>query len=245
MGTSASYDTPPAWGNLKRQAGIAASAVGPERCRNLVNGFVGGNGGASSFARGGGLTGGGGAARRVAGGLAGFVSEVGRSSLDAALRGWGLAELIGRPAGEILEAIIDRCGTDGATLEEVDARNALSDVMHERLDAATTAADVEAILAATADQEGLIDLLADFFGLYVFHAFCRSFWGHVAEKEGADRADGLMGEVRDYIVSAVENATVDVDVTRIDWLGAEGQRLAADIFERTLRVFGWDGEGKV
>lgn len=245
MGTSASYAAPPAWADNKRQAvQTAAAGSNREKAAEALRGFIGGNGGASSFARGGGRTGTGGSARTAARRLGAFIGGVAQDGLSATLSEWGLDDLVGGPAAEILAGIVDRCGSGGETLEDVDARSAMSDLMSERFEDAATPDEVEERLVETADREGLTGLLADFFGLYVYHAFSRSFWGHVSEREGSDRADALMAQVHDFIRSSVNLTTVEADPSGIDWLGREGQRMAADLFEATLRVFGWNGRGE-
>jgi len=131
MGTSTGYDAPPSWGPLKgdvtRTAG--AGSLTPDKAGQLLSDFLRHNGGADRMARGGGgggTVGGGGAARAVASRLGAFISTVGSAGLAEALRQIGLSDLAGRPVGEILNAILDRVGGASSTIDEVDARAALS-----------------------------------------------------------------------------------------------------------------------
>lgn len=242
MGTSASYSAPPSWGPLKAEVTrIAGAGVPtPEQIAGVLSTFVGGNGGASGLARGSGGGAGriarGGPARAVAGRLGAFVSDVRSVGLSEALRRAGLEDLIGKPVGEILNGLLDRLGGSASTLDDVDARTALARVREELLDAATSSEEVERILADQAVN--LEQLLEMFFGFYLFEVFCRVFFERLVQRVGETRAQSFLGQILDYVRSALRNRAHGRTLAGISGTETERDALVSDIMESTLRVFG-------
>ena len=239
MGTSTNYDAPPSWGPLKSQVTRLAGEIAPSpvRVAELVRDFIAQNGGAAAVARGGGTLGSGKAAQASARSLAGFVSLASDVGLAEALRRSGLQELIGRPVTDIILGLVDYCTGPGASIDEVDARNALSQLFDEILGDATDASEVEAILSGVGEGSDLAELLEKFFGNYLCEQFCRVFYERLVKKHGDDRARSFLDEIRGFVRSALANHVVGVNVTRVDWFGDQGRRVADDIMEQTLRVF--------
>lgn len=241
MGTSTSYSAPPTWGDLKGDVTRAAGEgpLTPNRAGQLIQSFIAHNGGAQAIS---GRTGTGGtvaqgrAARSIAGRVGGFISDVARLGLDGALQSSGLADLIGRPAREILSGLLDRLGGESSTIDEVDARMALSRLQDKYFGDAKTPEELEQLLSQQGDQVDI--LLQDFFGFYLFEVFCRVFFERLIRKHGDTRAYSFLGEIEDFIRSTLTNRSMRYDVKRLGWNGTEGEALISDIMETTLRVFG-------
>lgn len=243
MGTSTSYTAPPSWGELKGDVTRAASSgpLTPGVARQILQSHIRQNGGAHAMARGGGgggggVVGSGRAARAVAGRLGGFIADVGTYGFNEALRRTGLSDFIGRPVQEILGALLDRLGGPASTIDDVDARTALSRLHDKLLANAIDAAEVERILTAQTTQ--LESVLRDFFGFYLFEQFCRVFFERLVQRVGETRAYSFLNDIEDFINSTLTNRTFDHNLALIDWAGTEGQTIASDIMETTLKVFG-------
>ncbi len=245
MGTSAGYDAPPTWAPLKSEVTRLANAgtLTPTQSRGLLSRLVGGNGGAAGMARGAGGGGGrsgrvahGAPARAVAGRLGKFVTDVRSAGLDEALRRAGLEALIGRPVGEILSGLLDRLGGPASTLDDVDARTALARLHEELLDSAASAAEVEQIL--TEPALNLEQVLEKFFGYYLYEVFCRVFFERLVQRVGETRAQSFLGEILNYVRSALRNRVHGRTLTAMSGTDAERDALMGDILESTLRVFG-------
>ncbi len=244
MGTSTGYSAPPSWGNLKGEVTRAAGG-GPltsVTADQLLHSFIKHNGGGRVMTRGGDGRRGGGAvargraAREVAGRFGGFISDVGRVGLEGALRNAGWADLIGRPVQEILAALLDRLGGEASTIDDVDARMALARLQEEYFGDVGNATELEQRLSEqTAHLE---TILQDFFGFYLFEVFCRVFFERLVQRVGETRAHSFLGEIDDFIKSALANRTAGRDISRINWAGQQGQEMTADIMETTLNVFG-------
>jgi hypothetical protein len=244
MGTSTSYSAPPSWGFVKGRVTRAATgggAIGPTEAGGIVRDHIRQNGGPSGMARGGssarsGSVGSGRAAREIALRIGGFVSDVQSRGLERALEQIGLGELKGRPLTEVLAGLLDRLGGSAATIDDVDARTALSHIQDELLGAAQTASEVEQILAGQVANLQL--LLEGFFGRYLYEQFCRVHFERLSQRVGEMRARSFLQEIESFIRATLANRTSGRDLSGVDWAGREGQALVADIMETTLKVFG-------
>ncbi len=242
MGTSTSYSAPPSWGSIKAQVTRAAASgsLAPADAGRIMRDHIRQNGGASGMSRGGsssksGTVGSGQAAREIAGRIGGFIADVRELGLNPALERLGLGGLIGRPLNEVLAGLLDRLGGPAATIDDVDARTALSHVQEELLGQAQTAAEVEQILSA---QVASLDmLLGRFFGRYLYEQFCRVHFERLSQRVGEARALSFLQQIESFISSMLANRTTGRDLAGINWSGAEGQALVADIMETTLKVF--------
>ena len=242
MGTSSGYDAPttPDWGNLKGRVSRTArdGYVSQQSARNTLKGFIGTSGGARNISRGGGSIGGGRSAQNTARRLANFVSSVGAVGLRQALESIGLAEFVGKPANEILPSLVDKLGGPSSTINDVDARNALSRVMNDLLGDLETPEQVEEALSQIMEGEALESLLNQFFGYYLYEQFCRVFYERLAKSVGSSNADSYLSSIFDTIKSALEYITHDRDLSQIDWTGIEGQNIADQILQDTFEIFG-------
>jgi hypothetical protein len=242
MGTSASYSAPPSWGELKAQVTRAAStgSASQDSALKILGSHIRHNGGARAIARGesrcGGIVGSGRAARTVAGRLGNFIADVGTYGFNEALRRVGLVNFIGRPVQEVLNALLDNLGGPASTIDDVDARTALSKLQDKMLENAADAADVERILTAQATQ--LESVLQDFFGFYLFEQFCRVFFERLVQRVGETRAHSFLSDIEDFVRSTLANRTVGLELAGVDWAGPEGQAIISNIMETTLTVFG-------
>lgn len=237
MGTSAAYSAPPSWGDLKSAVTtVAGKPLTPQKVGNLVRSFVEHNGGSGGIARnGGGSVAKGGNARSTANRLGAFISDVGRVGLDETLRANGWDDLIGRPVSEVLHSLIDRLGGESSTIDDVDARMALAALEKEYFEAAQTPEELEELMQV---QVGRIEeVLQDYFALYLYEVFCRVFFERLVQRAGEMRAFEVLNQVKGFIRAKLEEVAIQRDIGRIDWKGADGQRVTTDIMESTLRVF--------
>jgi hypothetical protein len=241
MGTSKGYELPtdPQWAQLKGDVTRTSrhGSIPESEARRLLGRYIGTNGGAREMARGGGALGGTQAAQRAGRNLAGFASAVANRGLDQALREFGLGHLIGRSAKEIAFSLVDELCGDGSTLDEVDARNAMSDLNKEMLEDADTYEDVVARLGERMRAQSLGNLLLRFFGYYLYHQFLRSFYERLVRKHGGNTTDGFLGSIRRFIASKLRYETYERNLVTIDWRGSEGQRIINNVLQRTLEVF--------
>jgi len=243
MGTSAPYDAPPNWGEVKSEVTRLArdGNIPAARLRRLVQKVVHANGGRTEMARGGrqGASGGAGSAapaRAVAGRLANFISDVRQFGLAEAAKRAGLGDLSGKPVSEILNALLDRLGGESSTIDDADARQALSDIQEELLADAQTVEEVEAILSNP--ELNIESLLERFFGLYIFEQFSRVFYERLVQRVGAQQALSFLGQIKEFIQSSLAGRSMERALSKIDWGGTEGANIVSEICAQTLEVFG-------
>jgi hypothetical protein len=245
MGTSTSYSAPPSWGDLKGDVTRAAGdgTVTRDKAGQLVRDFIAHNGGARAMAgrtgggrgQAGGAVAGGGAARGIASRLGGFIADVSRFGLEGALRNAGLADLAGRTVQEILNSLLDRIGGEASTIDDVDARMALSRLQEKFFAEAETMEELEQLLNSQVHQ--FDGLLQDFFGFYLHEVFCRVFFERLVQRVGEVVAHSFLGDIGDFINSTLANRAAH-NIADVNWGSTEGQALVSEIMETTLHVFG-------
>jgi hypothetical protein len=190
MGTSAPYDAPPNWGELKSEVtrlAREANLTSPQ-LRRLIQGVVRGNGGRNEMASGGrqgaaGSAGSAAPARDVARRFANFIADVRQNGFAAAAERAGLGDLSGKSVGDILNTLLDRLGGNASSIDDADARQALSDLQQELLADAKTFEEVQEILST--DALDLENLLERFFGHYIFEQFSRVFYERLVQRVGS------------------------------------------------------------
>lgn len=255
MGTSASYSAPPSWGTLKAAVTSHATTgqTAPHKVAELVKSFVAHNGGATGISRGGvrgdgdgGGGGGGGGrgrsgvakgsnAKATAARLGGFLADVGRVGLTAALEVAGWGDLVGKPVKEVCRALLDRLGGESSTIDDVDARIALSALEKEYFDKAETPEELEQLMQAqVADIE---HFLQEYFCLYLYEVFCRVFFERLVQRTNEARAYAVLGQIKDFIEQKLADMSTGRDLSKVDWMRSEGQALVTEVMESTLRVF--------
>ncbi len=245
MGTSKGYQAPttPQWSKLKGDVTRQSKngRVPPDIAKNIVRDFIRTNGGAEQMSGGGrgggGNSRGGQAAPSVGRRLAGFTRSVASVGLSEALREIGLGDLIGKSAGAISLALIGKLCEDGSTFDEIDARNAISDLNDELLEGTSSFEDVVAVLEKKFTVEALEGHLLSFFGYYLYHHFCRAFFDRLSTKHGEQTTISFLGSIRDFIISELRVQTFGKNLSKVDWSGEEGQTISLDIMQRTLQVF--------
>jgi hypothetical protein len=243
VGTSKPYDAPPSWSDLKGSVTRAAKAetVTAHRARALIQGLVAHNGGRNEIARGGrqsasGSAGSAAPARDVASRFGAFIADVRSVGLAEAAAKLGLADLSGKPVTEILLGLLDRIGGDSSTIDDADARQALSDLQEELFAEAVDADELEAMLLDAA--QNLESILERFFGYYIFEHFSRVFFERLVQRVGDSKASSFLNQIREFIQSALTNRAAEKDLSSVDWAGPEGAEIVSQILEQTLEVFG-------
>lgn len=238
MGTSADYSAPPNWSNIKSKVTRSGTRLPTARkSSELIRDYISTSGGSRRMSSGRGQLGNGTTARNVARSLGGFVSGVARDGLDATLRNHGLGEFVGKSVTEIVLGIMTFCGGTDGEIDSVDARNALSETMDELCKDATTPEELESILEATMTSDALGELLMAYFGNYFHEQFCRVFFAQLERKHGDHRAKSYLEAIKDFIRSSLENVTLGLELSKIDWFGNEGKQISQTIMQNTLTVF--------
>lgn len=221
MGTSGPYSAPTTGGwpaakgsatRFARQGGTGNVTPG-----HVVSAYLGALGGASAAARRAE------AGRATAQRLGEFLGAVADRGLNAALEQIGLADLVGRDATEVLEALVHRLASPGGMLEEADARAALLRVLQEELERPAAFDGL--------DQEGVGRIVEGFLVEYIFERMLQEI-GDRLENGAMTAEDAVKAEhdIRVYVV-----ATVQLELAReaplTVWDGPGGQELVDRLME--------------
>ncbi len=221
MGTSGPYSAPTSggWPTAKGTATRFAKQGGTGNVTpgQVVSAYLTALGGAAAAAR-----------RAVAGRAAAqrlgeFLGTVADRGLDAALEQIGLANLVGRDATEVLEALVNRLAGPGGTLEEADARAAMLRALQEELEGPTAFDGL--------DQEGVVRIVEGFLVEYIYERMLQEI-GDRLENGAMTAEDAVKSEhdIRVYIV-----ATVQLELAREEpltvWDGPGGQELVDRLME--------------
>ena len=176
-------------------------------------------------------------AQNTARSVGGFISSVGSVGLQRTLESYGLSEFVGKSAGEIIPALVDKLGGPASTINDSDARNALSKLMNEILGDLETPEQVEEALEQVVVEEGLEDLLSKYFGYYLYEQFCRVFYERLVNRVGRQDADSYLKSILDTIKASLALKVSGRDLSQIDWAGAEGQNISDNILQETFEIF--------
>ena len=98
--------------------------------------------------------------------------------------------IFGKPVSEVLLGLLDRLGGNSSTIDEADARQALSDLQEELFAEATDAEKIEAVLLDAA--QNLENLLERFFGYYIFEQFSRVSFERLVQRVGDLKATSFL-----------------------------------------------------
>lgn len=255
MGTSKGYTMPTGgdWTPLKTEASKfvknndasdgeanASTAHLVSRYLNVLknsgygsSGGTGAGGSKGSGSKGGGF---GQAAAKTGQRLGGFLSRVAHVGLTEALREFGLADLIGKSAEEVINGLTDAFTDPASSLDEEAARVALYELQNELLEDCETFEDVEESFKEVINETGIIKTIVDFFGRYIYRIFCRDFYEGWQKKVGADQAAQKLDDVKGYIFSSIKDRFTGETADK-NWAGNEGFQVSQQILKDTIEIY--------
>lgn len=174
------------------------------------------------------------AARNVAHNIRGFFSSVANFGFREAFEQAGLGQLEGKSVREIGYALLNYLGGPSSTLDQVNARRALTNLMREILRDVHSPEDVEEAMEIRSQGESFANMISNFFGHYIYAQFIHSFYERVTARQSGTK---IFGKIQKFIRAAVKFAVRHQDVSKIDWSGDQGRQIVDNIFQKTLRVF--------
>ena len=175
------------------------------------------------------------AAQNVAQNIGGFFSSVANLGFRETFEQAGLGQLEGKSVREIAYSLLDYLGGPSSTLDQVDARKALTDLMGDIFHDVNSPEDVEEAMERISHGESFADMIQSFFGHYINAQFIRSFYERVTARRSGTQ---IFGKIRNFIRAAVKFEVRHQDVSRINWSGDQGRQIIDNIFQKTLEVFG-------
>jgi hypothetical protein len=173
---------------------------------------------------------------RAAGGLGGFLADVGRDGLDATLDAYQLTDLVGGDPTEVINEIAERIVGSGDTVEEAVARDAVLEVLGELFAEADTFEEMDQVQIS---EDGLRDLLARYLNEYIYRRVLQALGDRIRDNAASDaEAARLEASTRDLISSLVSLDLSTLDPLTFDWQGAEGRDRMQQLLEDAFRLVG-------
>jgi hypothetical protein len=141
----------------------------------------------------------------------------------------------GRTPAEIANFLADALGGPASTIDAVDLRAALSDLIENLIQEAADLDAMENNFTAAADS--LEEVIRDLFGFYIVERFATIMTAAIDERQGVDVTDAYLNEIRAYVDTRLKLIELDKPLSALDWRGAEGAAAVEDILNRTVTVF--------
>ncbi len=253
MGTSTNYTGSTNWNTAKSEATRAAGSghITPQKTASIVSSFVGemarsshlgfgsGGGGGGGGSGGGGGGGGGrrsgGSARSVGQSIGRFLADVQSKGFKECLAERGLSDLDDKTPDEIALALADLLGLPNSVIEQTALRDALNALVLEWSEGVNDIGGLtESVTAAARDIEGT---LHSFFGHYILEVFKTVGCQGVIKNHGLEKAESMIGQVRDFIGEKLSNVEHTRPLSSVDWNGPAGAAIVQSIVADTIAIF--------
>ncbi len=198
----------------------------------------GGGGGGGSSGRGGGGGGGrrsGGSARSVGQSIGQFLADVQTKGFKECLAEKGLTDLDGKSPDEIALALADLLGMPTSLIEQTALRDALNALVLEWSEGVSGIDGLtESVTAAAQNIEAT---LHSFFGHYILEVFKTVGCQGVMERYGLEKADSMVGQIRDFIGEKLSELEHSRSLSSVDWNGSAGAAIVQGIVADTVAIF--------
>ena len=241
MGTSTKYEAPAGgeWTKLKTKITqlVTQGKSSPTHIREIVKIFLEGDAPWAWVANNGEGGERGKAALIVARNIGRFFCLVIKFGFYEAFKGTCFENLDEKSVSEIRHSLFIHLGCPGNINDEIDARNALLNLLNEIFKDIDTLEEVEQVMKTLCPSQSFVNMIRRFFGHYFCEQFSRMFHEPLLQ-EGKMPAKAIEGvhKIREGIWSAVEdiisNRNVShIDVSHIDWNENEGYQIVYETFQ--------------
>ena len=170
--------------------------------------------------------------------LGGFLADAVNNGFHAAARNAGLEPFLGRDAEYVMTAFIEMIAPNGALREEAVARTAMIETCTELFDRYDVASsNIDAL--DTIDADGMREIVALSVTNYVNVRLQEELVNRIERGTmNEEDANGLMGDIKDFISGVVNLDLSKIDVLTLDWNGPEGYRVVERIYETGYEMLG-------
>ena len=153
----------------------------------------------------------------------------------AALAQRGITDLSGKTPEEIVMTLADIFGGPASLIDETALREALIALMQDWTEDVQTIEGLDqAVLRAAQD---ISVTLRRFLAHYIFEVYKTVGYHGILEQHGYEKAEGMVGQIRQFIDSKVNVVNSTRNLASIDWMGDEGARIVNGIVKDTVAIF--------
>jgi hypothetical protein len=238
MGTSKAYPLPTSgnWPGVKADVTSWASSggAGNTSVAAVFSSYVAAMGGAQQAASG--MQ----TAARAGARLGGFFAGVAANGLSRTLEDAGLGDLVGRPARDVMQGLVQFIiGADISLIEDNVVIDAYMDYRDEMSELVGSFEEFAAWLAAQLDRAGVDGLVQRFFGHCIYRQFLRDHAERINRAAGSVRAaNRLYRQAREYIFDKIEALLRDRSSAPMRWTRDSANKLASSILTSLMRILG-------
>lgn len=213
--------------NVKRDA----------KLKNILNRYVKAAGGRQNISSGKSAKGGK-AAISTASAFGGFLNVVANGNLSTYVENKGFSDFATRSKEEVLSFLLeDICGAT-TNFDEGAAKSALDKLLNELLEGADSSTDIDQILQGKVAEDGIENMLIDFFGTYIFEHLSQPIQEKLFESKGGSICNKTMDEIQKFINSELETIHSTTGITGVNWDNPlECEKVSKEIFNNILIVF--------
>jgi hypothetical protein len=175
--------------------------------------------------------------RRIARRLSTFVQAVHERGLEAVLQEVGFDSLEGKSLQEVLDFLLIYFTDTAYGMDEVAANVAACQTLEWICQGIGTVEELQTKLEELIDQNGLTQVIALFFGIYLFEHLSQRFEEKLIQLKGDTLSRETFTLIREDIIGRIEVLASEQELRNIDWRGAEGNHLADSIFNSIINLF--------
>ncbi|MCL3781872.1 hypothetical protein EMN47_15915 [Prolixibacteraceae bacterium JC049] len=131
----------------------------------------------------------------------------------------------------------DLCGPTN-NFDEAAAKAALNEFLEQILEGTEDAKDVEDALNESVQDQGIDNLLVDYFGFYVFEHLYEMFEERLFASKGEKLCNQTMGEIKDFVFSEIKVLNDNTKLSSIDWeQSSKHDSIVKNIFSNVIEIF--------
>lgn len=169
--------------------------------------------------------------------LSSFFIGVHSSGLAPTMAALGFGSLKGKTFQEVIDFLLIYFTGENNGMDEIAANMASCQVMEKLAEGITSLNDLEAKMKAVVADDILTELIADFYGLYLFEHLSQRFQEKITQIKGEPVSKETFKTIKEDIRDQVQALHKTTPLSNIDWAGKSGKELEEKIFDSIIQIF--------
>lgn len=205
--------------------------------KRILSNYVKAAGGKSSMSSGSSSKGGK-AAISTARSLGGILYSASQGKFNDYVENNGFEDIQTKSKSDLVHFLMeDLCGPTN-NFDEGAAKAALNEFLEKILEGTEDAKDVEDVLSESVKEQGIDNLLVDYFGFYMFEHLYEMFEERLFTSKGENLCNQTMGEIKDFVSSELKVLNDDTKLSTIDWADhTKHDLIVKNIFNNVIEIF--------
>jgi hypothetical protein len=209
----------------------------PNSFKKILSNYIKAGGGKKSMSSGSSSKGGK-AAISTAKSLGGVLYSASQGEFNDYISNNGFANIQTKSKSDLVHFLMeDLCGPTN-NFDEGAAKAALNEFLEKILDGTEDAKDVEAVLDGNVQDQGIDNLLVDYFGFYIFEHLYQPIQERLFDSKGEKLCNQTMGEIKDFIFSELQVLNGQDKMSSINWNDSSSHdSIVKNIFNNVIEIF--------